>query len=136
MTEQRSAADELEVRSVIARLAILADQGDLDEYVDQFTEDAVWNFPGGSRVGRADIRAGAEERRAGGVTGPGSNTRHVITTLAVTVEGRDRASSDCYFLFYQNTTTTPTLFNMGWYHDVLVREGDRWRLQRRDITMG
>jgi 3-phenylpropionate/cinnamic acid dioxygenase small subunit len=87
-------------------------------------------------VGRDDIRAGAEERRAGGVTGPGSNTRHVITTVAVTVEGADRATADCYFLFYQHTTTNPTLFNMGWYHDVFVRQGDRWRLQRRDITMG
>jgi 3-phenylpropionate/cinnamic acid dioxygenase small subunit len=136
MTDQRSAVDELAVRSAIARLAILADQGDLDEYVDQFTEDATWNFAGGARVGRKDIRIGAEERRAGGVTGPGSNTRHVITTVAVAVEGGGRATADCYFLFYQNTTTTPTLLNMGWYHDVFVKEGDRWRLQRRDITMG
>ena len=29
-----------------ARIAILADQGDLDEYIaDQFTEDAVWDLP-------------------------------------------------------------------------------------------
>jgi uncharacterized protein (TIGR02246 family) len=127
---------ELKIRNVIARVALLADQGDLDEYIDQFTEDAVWAFPGAPREGRTDIRAGAEERRAGGVTGPGSNTRHVITTVSVHVDGEDAATADSYFLFYQQTTTTPTLFNMGHYHDTFTRQGDVWRLARRAITLG
>jgi uncharacterized protein (TIGR02246 family) len=129
-------ATELEVRNVIARIALLADQGDLDEYLDQFTEDAVWDLPGGPRRGRADIRAGADERRAGGVTGPGSATRHVITTVSVQVDGPDGATADSYFLFFQHTTTAPTLFNMGHYHDTFARQGDRWRLARRAITLG
>jgi uncharacterized protein (TIGR02246 family) len=129
-------AAELKIRNLIARIALLADQGDLDEYVDQFTEDALWAFPGGPRQGRDDIRAGAEERRAGKVTGPGSNTRHVITTVSVQVGGEDAATADSYFLFYQHTRTAPTLFNMGYYHDTFARQGDAWRLARRDITLG
>ena len=96
----------------------------------------MWAFPGAPRQGRHDIRAGAEERRAGGVTGPGSNTRHVITTISVQLGGEDDATADSYFLFYQNTTTAPTLFNMGHYHDTFARQGDVWRLARRDITLG
>jgi uncharacterized protein (TIGR02246 family) len=129
-------AAELKIRNLIARIALLADQGDLDEYVDQFTEDAVWVFPGAPRHGRDDIRAGAEERRATAVTGPGSNTRHVLTTISVQVGGEDLASAESYFLFYQNTTTAPTLFNMGHYHDTFTRQGDVWRLAQRDITLG
>jgi uncharacterized protein (TIGR02246 family) len=129
-------AAELEIRNLIARLAILADQGDLDEYIEYFTEDAAWEFPGGERTGRGDIRAGAVERRAQGMTGPGSNSRHVITTVAVTVDGSEVASADSYFLFFQKTTTAPTLFNMGWYHDTFVRQTGRWRLARRQITFG
>ena len=129
-------AAELEVRNVISRLALLADQGDLDEYLEHFTEDAVWAFPDAVRTGRAEIRAGAVDRRAGGVTGPGTNTRHVITTVAVEVEGPDVASADSYFLFFQATATAPTLFNMGWYHDTFVRQGGRWLLARRQITFG
>jgi uncharacterized protein (TIGR02246 family) len=129
-------AAELQIRNLIARLALLADQGDLDEYVDQFTEDSLWGFPGGARRGRDDIRAGAEERRAGGVSGPGSNTRHVIATVAVQLEGPESATADSYFLFYQHTTTVPTLFNMGHYHDTFARQGEVWRLARRDITLG
>jgi len=134
-TTERVAA-ELEIRNVISRLAILADQGDLDEYLEHFTEDAVWAFPDAARTGRAEIRAGAFERRAGGVTGPGTNTRHVITTVAVKVDGSDVASADSYFLFFQATATAPTLFNMGWYHDTFVRQSGRWVLARRQITFG
>jgi hypothetical protein len=57
-------AAELKIRNLISRIALLADQGNLDEYIDQFTEDAVWDFPNGPRHGRADILAGATERRA------------------------------------------------------------------------
>ena len=70
------------------------------------------------------------------MTGPGSNTRHVITTVSVELGGEDDATADSYFLFYQNTTTAPTLFNMGHYHDTFARQGEVWRLARRDITLG
>jgi uncharacterized protein (TIGR02246 family) len=129
-------AAELAIRNVIARIAILADQGDLDEYADQFTEDSVWAFPGAPRHGRADIRAGAEARRADGITGPGTATRHVITTVTVRVDRPDVAVADSYFVFLQNTQTAPTIFNMGVYHDSFVLDGDVWRLARREITMG
>jgi 3-phenylpropionate/cinnamic acid dioxygenase small subunit len=136
MVDVEKLAAELEIRNLISRLAILADQGDLDEYIEQFTVDAVWAFPEAERRGRADIRAGAEERRAGGTTGPGTDTRHVITTVTVVVDEAGTATADSYFLFFQSTTTSPVLFNMGWYHDAFAREDDRWRLARRDITIG
>ncbi|HEX3565486.1 MAG TPA: nuclear transport factor 2 family protein [Acidimicrobiales bacterium] len=127
---------ELQIRNLIARIAILADQGDLDEYADQFTEDGVWAFPSAPRHGRADIRAGAEARRLEGTTGPGTATRHLISTVAVRVDQSDRATADSYFVFLQNTTTSPTIFNMGAYHDSFVRDGQIWRLARREITLG
>jgi len=127
---------ELEIRNTISRLAILADQGDLDEYVDQFTEDAVWDLPGASRHGRADIRAGAEQRRAEGVTGPGTATRHVITTVSVSVDGPDTAWADSYFMFLRNTAEAPSIVNMGVYHDRFEREDGSWRLAHRQITFG
>lgn len=129
-------ADELAVRNVVARLAQLADHGDLDDYVQLFTTDASWEFPGGPRRGRADIRAGAEDRRASGVTGPGSATRHVITTLAVDVVDGTTAEADSYWLFVRETTSSPTIFNMGHYHDTFRFEDGAWRLARRQIVLG
>lgn len=132
------------IRTLLARIAQLADTGDLDEYVTLFTPDAVWAMPDNPSIGLpasekrgiAEIRAGAEERRAGGVQGPGTNTRHVLTTTAVFVEGDDRATARSYFQFYGDTTSQPVLRNMGQYDDVLVRGERGWQLAHRTITFG
>jgi uncharacterized protein (TIGR02246 family) len=129
-------AHELAIRNLLARIAHTTDHGSLDDYVELFTEDASWELPDSRRQGRADIRAGAEERRGSGLTGPGSSSRHVITTVAVELLGPDRAASDSYFLFYRETATQPSLFNMGHYRDEFSFEGGAWRLARRRITFG
>jgi 3-phenylpropionate/cinnamic acid dioxygenase small subunit len=133
-----------DIRNVLARLAHLADSGDLDEYLTLFTEDAVWGMPdnpsigmlANERRGHAEIRAGAEERRASGLQGPGTNTRHVLTTTAVHFESDDRASARSYFLFFVSTTTEPVVRTMGQYDDVLVRGERGWQLAHRTITPG
>ncbi|HEV8296815.1 MAG TPA: nuclear transport factor 2 family protein [Acidimicrobiales bacterium] len=132
----RRLADELEIRNLIARLAHLADGGDLNEYVSLFTEDASWEMPGGPRRGRADILAGATERRTTGTTGPGSATRHVLTTIGVTIDDADTATTDSYWMFYGDTTTAPAVRLMGLYHDTFRRTDEGWKLARREITFG
>jgi uncharacterized protein (TIGR02246 family) len=130
-----AAEDELAVRNIVARLAQYADGPDVDAYVDLFAPDAVWDMPGAPRRGHAEIRAGSEERRAAGQMGPGSNTRHAVTTVAVTVDG-DTAVGDSYWQFWADTTTAPRVALMGTYHDELVRTDAGWKLQRRQITFG
>jgi uncharacterized protein (TIGR02246 family) len=129
-------AAELEIRNAISRIAILADQGELDEYIELFTEDSVWDLAGAPKQGRVDIRAGAERRRQEGVTGPGTATRHVISNVAVSVDGPDTATADAYFVFLRETSTAPTILNMGVYHDRFVREDGTWRLAHRHISFG
>ena len=129
-------ADELAVRNVLARVAQLADSGDLDEYLTLFTEDASWAMPGVEpRVGHADIRSGAEQRRASKLQGPGAHSRHVLTTTAVRLDG-DQATARSYWMFLTNTAEQPTISLTGQYDDVLQRVGDGWRLAQRVITMG
>jgi 3-phenylpropionate/cinnamic acid dioxygenase small subunit len=133
-----------EIRTVLARIAQLADTGDLDEYVTLFADDAVWampdnpslGMPASEKRGIGEIRAGAEERRAGGVQGPGTNTRHVLTTTSVDVESEERATARSYFMFFGSTTSQPELRNMGQYDDVFVRGERGWQLAHRTITVG
>ncbi|HEX5266495.1 MAG TPA: nuclear transport factor 2 family protein [Acidimicrobiales bacterium] len=135
----RRLADEMEIRNVVARLAHLADASgpdDLDEYLDLFTADASWEMPGNDRRGRADIQAGARERRLAGQQGPGTGTRHVITTQAVRFEGPDGAVSDSYFLLAADTATAPTIRIVGHYHDLFRRVDGSWKLAQRRITPG
>jgi ketosteroid isomerase-like protein len=127
----RRAADELEIRNVVARLALLADDGDLNEYISLFTEDAHWEaggFP--PRRGHAEILEGARQRRAAGTQGPGTNTHHVVTNLTVRVEG-DTATASAYYLMMANTNATPTPRATGSYRDEFRRTPDGWKLSRR-----
>lgn len=128
-------SDELAIRNVVARLAMLADGGDLEEYVDLFTDDARWDMPGGELQGRENLLAGAIERRAAGTVGPGSNTRHVIATQSVEVDG-DEAVSDAYWQFWVNTASEPSVALFGTYRDRLVRTDGEWKLAHRTISYG
>lgn len=127
---------ELEIRNLITRTAQLADDGDLDEYILSWTADASWEFPGAPRRGRADILEGARQRRSEGVTGPGSATRHVITTTVVRLDDAETATADSYWSFWRETTTSPSLFNMGHYHDTVRYDEGAWRIARRQLTLG
>ena len=138
-------ADELEIGNLIARLAHLADMAeDLDDYVACFTEDAVWDFPGNEHEsisparteGRQAIRADRLARRARGVQGPGTRTRHVITTIAVRVHDDGTAEADSYFLFMADTTGDPRIRNLGHYSDRFVHSDGGWELAFRRITTG
>ena len=133
-----------EIRTLLARIAQLADTGDLDEYLTCFTDDAVWAMPDNPAVGmtanekrgHAEIRQGAEERRASGLQGPGTDSRHVLTTIAIDVQSEDRAAVRAYFMFFGTTSTAPTLRTMGQYDDVVVRGERGWQLAHRTITVG
>ena len=100
----------------------------LDDYLACFTEDATWGgagFP--ERKGHAAILAGARERRATGTAGPGSQTRHLLSTAVVEVAG-DRARSRSIFLFYCDTKTAPRLDRMGVWEDGFARTPAGWKL--------
>ena len=130
-----SAEDELAVRNVVARVALYADGPDVDAYVNLFTPDAAWEMPGAPRHGHAEIRAGSEERRAASQIGPGSNTRHVVSTIAVRVQ-EDHAVADSVWQFFVDTASSPRLQLMGTYHDEFRRVGHEWKLAHRQITIG
>jgi 3-phenylpropionate/cinnamic acid dioxygenase small subunit len=67
-----------------------------------------------------------------------TNTRHVITTIAVEVEGSHAATAraTAYWLFYTNTNEAPQLTLMGKYDDTYIRSFDGWQLDHRAITFG
>jgi 3-phenylpropionate/cinnamic acid dioxygenase small subunit len=135
--------DEHAIVKLVARMAHLADIGDLGDYARCFADDAEWVLPAGSgveltaqtRSGVDDIVAGARERRDAGIQGPGTHTRHVVSTVAVDVIG-DRGIGRAYWRYYGETNETPRLLTMGQYDDEFVRTEDGWRLRRRTISRG
>jgi 3-phenylpropionate/cinnamic acid dioxygenase small subunit len=145
MTEQDAdnLAAELEIRNLLARLAHYADSGETDKYLSLLTEDVTWamppnpaiGLPASERRGHEEVGAGQRERVAAGLQGPGSDTMHVLTTIAVDVDG-DRATARSYFQYFTNTSTQPTVLNVGRYSDELRRTAQGWQLARRTVTFG
>lgn len=137
------AADIALVQDLIARLAHEADHGELPDYLALFTEDARWVMPPNpdlglvaqTRTGHAEIGEGAEERRSAGVVGPGTHTRHVVTSTAVTPDG-DKATAVSYYRFYVDTAARPKLVTMGVYRDTFALRDGQWLLAERLIEKG
>lgn len=127
-----------EIRNLVGRVAQLADDGDLDDYLQLFTDDATWTSGGGAAVhtGSAELLDGARSRRAAGVQGPGTGTRHLNTTLWVEVESADSARAESTFLFLDTTGDGDVAVrSTGRYADRFRRTDEGWRLcERRIIT--
>lgn len=144
MTDTPSPCVGCAVRDLISRVAHCSDYGTAEEYAQLFTVDAVWSSPAipamqkkaDYRVGRQEIEEGSRQRRAAGIHGPGTATRHVVTTVSVTMHGPDIASAVSLWMFYGDTTGTPRLLSMGRYDDLVVLTPDGWRISRRVITPG
>lgn len=144
MAQQTSTDPRGEIQDLLSRIAQLADDGTVEEYLEHFTADAVWEsqpnpvtgMAAQQRRGIAVIEEGVRERRAGGVQGPGTASRHVITTVAVSLDSETEASSTAYWLFFRDTTTQPKLAGVGRYDDTHRYEDGRWKLAHRRITVG
>ena len=81
--------------------------------------------------GHDALLAGAESRRAKGLSGPGANTRHVVTTSSIEIDG-DVATGRSVFHFYADIdTAAPTLVALGVYADRFERTGEGWKLAER-----
>ena len=69
--------------------------------------------------------------------GPGTNTRHVVSTLVVTFETGDRALARCYWQYYTHTASSaPVLALMGEYRNTFLRTPVGWKLARRELVPG
>ena len=144
MISMQALSDELEIRNLIAHLAHLSDDGTLDDYVGCMTEDAVWEMhtaagsaapPAGlpARRGHAEIRAGSQERRNSGMQGPGTHSRHMVTTTVVSVAGDSAATTSCV-LFVVIVEGKQQIGFSGVYQDEFRRAPQGWRLSRRVVV--
>jgi len=137
-------AADAQIRSLLARIAHLADDGSIEDYLELFTADAVWQMPANEAVGapadrregREDIAAGVRARRESGLQGPGTATRHAIISIDVQVRSAELAEAVSYWLFFSDTSTAPRVVSVGRYDDVLHGSDGRWQLAERTITVG
>lgn len=126
-----SAADDAAIRNLIGLAALLGDEGRPEEYRRVYAPDAIWHMGPTTQSGADEIVAGAAARRAEGISGPGTGTRHLVVTLHVDVAG-DSARAVSYYVFLAGTE----IRTVGTYRDDLTRTGAGWQIRRREIAAG
>jgi 3-phenylpropionate/cinnamic acid dioxygenase small subunit len=121
-------SDEDGIRRTIAQYAHFCDDGRFDEWADLYTDDAEFTVMGRTYRGRDEVKGFIVKGQP-----PERRGKHICFNTVIDVDGDTaRAWTDYIFIDQQKTVTSA-----GRYHDVLVRQPDRWRFaQRRIVFMG
>jgi hypothetical protein len=118
------------VRDVAHRLAYASDTAPLEEWAELLADDVVIDIFGEVATGKESAKAGSTARRAAGRTGPGSGSRHLVTTVVVDVTSETEAEASVTVLFTQGGAAVEST-RVVTYQDAYRRDGGRWLLARR-----
>ena len=125
-------SDRLEIDDLLTRYATGVERRDWDLWESCFTEDAQIDYSafGGIRGGVKEVRAWLEKTMPIFVM-----SQHMILNREVTLDG-DRATSRAGFgnpmaLPLDDGENRLLFFEGGYYHDVLVRTAQGWRIRER-----
>jgi uncharacterized protein (TIGR02246 family) len=126
-----SIEDRFGINDLFVRYTCALDAGDADAVIDCFTEDGTLVSPAvGEHTGRVAITAFAQ--RFARFQNGGSQLRHVISNLMMTVDG-DRAHATCYLTVFLTRDGGSRLLAPGRYDCELRKVGGEWRFQRRVV---
>jgi len=125
------AEDDAAIRNLLGLTALLGDEGAPEDYRRVYAPGATWRMGTVEQAGADEIVAAAASRRAAGISGPGTGTRHLVIPLRVEVTG-DSARAVSYFAFLAGTAITVT----ATYRDELIRTDKGWLISAREVTDG
>jgi ketosteroid isomerase-like protein len=126
---------DLEAEHAITRLfaayAHALDAGRIDEVVEMFTEDGVFDAAIGGEVrGRANLHAYYSSQLTEPEWEPYRGGQHFASNLKIDVD-RDRATATADLMLILPGDPSPRITFLGKYDDELARVGDTWRFTRR-----
>ena len=125
--------DRLAISDLFVRYTTALDRGDVETLVDCFMPDGSLDSPAvGQHSGHAAIRAFAE--RFARFHERGAQLRHVISNLAVAIEG-ERARATCYLVNILTRNGKSELLAPGRNECDLVKSEGKWRFQRRVVIL-
>jgi hypothetical protein len=135
------AIDEITIRNIIAKSAVLQDSGFMQEYTELFVEDGIWELRGPPRVpalfpakmqGRDTMLSVLNKLAASNFIGPTSHRYHVKILTAIDVEG-DTASSTTYGTSCVTKDGKSEMGAMLIYRDTFLRRADGWKIVTRYV---
>jgi uncharacterized protein (TIGR02246 family) len=122
--------DRAAIHDLFTRYCCALDDGDVDTVVGCFTDDAALKSPVIDLTGHDAIRAFAG--RFAAQRAAGTQFRHLVTNIAVTVDG-DHAHATAYLLVLISRDGSHSTLPPGRYECDLVRQAGVWRFVRRTV---
>ncbi len=128
-----SVEDRLAINDLFVRYATALDNGDVDTIVGCFTEDGSLESPAvGVYSGRAGIREFSN--RFAAFRARGSQLRHVLSNLAVSVNG-DQAHATAYLVNIITRNGKSEMMPPGRYDCRLERVDGEWLFKHRLVVL-
>lgn len=128
-----SIEDRFGINDLFVRYTTALDAGDVDTIVGCFTQDGALESPVvGKYSGHDGIRAFSE--RFAGLPRRGVQLRHVITNLAMTVDG-DTAYATCYLTNIVTIDGKSQLMPPGRYECELRKDNGGWLFKNRLVIL-
>lgn len=131
-------ADRVAIVDTLHRYGHCYDEGDFEGLGACFADDATFTIGGGiagmpaTMRGRSEILSRMTARREATA---GSQRRHIITNVILDDDGEGRVRAASYLLLGSTEDGELRLPVTGRYVDVLVRDGSRWVIVDRTLTM-
>jgi uncharacterized protein (TIGR02246 family) len=122
--------DRLAIHDLFTRYCCALDNGEVETVVDCFIADAVLKSPVIDLRGHDDIRAFAG--RFAAQRAAGTQFRHLVTNIAVTIDGA-HARASAYLLVLISANGGHRTLPPGRYECELVKEREIWRFSRRTV---
>ncbi len=121
------AEDKDAIRELLHRYCFCMDEGRFAELGALFTEDGEWIAPYRTAKGSADIEAWLQQS-----VPPQPRRMHFVMNSTIECDGA-RATARSNYLVMVEGASGPAPSVCGVYDDVLVKQPDGWRFQRRRL---
>lgn len=123
---------ELAVRRSLALTCLLADEAPLEQLGELLADDVRWSMSGRTWSGRAEVLEGLQVPRTSGVVGPGSGTRHLLTTVLVEAAEPGARTRSSWLLVRAADSGVEVLMADD-YHDIWRMDGGEAVLVARRV---
>ncbi len=119
----QSLADERDVRAVLEEYCLRMEVNEFEEWMDLFTEDTVYEVYKLTLKGKTEV-ADLLCKAPHGI--------HIGGATRIELDG-DRAETVQNYLFISTSTDE---WNAGWYHRVLLRTAEGWKISHTKVKFG
>ena len=129
-----TAQDYTAITELYARLYQGSDLRELDTWIANFADDAVFSFPDGKEVAGKKALTEWREKSFGGTTGD-SKRRHWVSGVMLTPMPEGTAKARAYWLMVDGSGKQPVVAQSGYFDDLFVKTGGGWKFKRHAVRM-